>query len=252
MGDELTRWDYDASVKKMRRWKISTIDGLVELYTAREELSRPGTRSDLVSNETRSWTDYLDDIGLSRATVHRWLSRFNPETKQIEDGKAHVAANSGESEWYTPTEYVNAARAVMGTIDTDPASCEKANETVGASTFYDADTDGRTEEWSGNVWMNPPYKQPLVSDFCTMFLHKWKSGEFTQGCILINNATETEFGSRLLRECSAVCFPTGRIKFIDPGGNASGAPLQGQMIVYFGPNVDSFKAAFDPIGPCKV
>jgi hypothetical protein len=34
----------------------------------------------------------------------------------------------------------------------------------------------------------------------------------------------------LLGESVAVCFPSSRLRFLDPEGNPSGAPLQGQMI----------------------
>ena len=43
-------------------------------------------------------------------------------------GVVHLSQNSGENEWYTPPEIIAAARTIMGRIDTDPASSEKANQ----------------------------------------------------------------------------------------------------------------------------
>ena len=42
-------------------------------------------------------------------------------------------------EWYTPPYIIEKAKLVLGTIDLDPASCEYANRTVGASKIYTAE-----------------------------------------------------------------------------------------------------------------
>ena len=158
--------------------------------------------------------------------------------------KAHVANNSGNNEWYTPADYIELARQVMGGIDTDPASSEVANATVKAATFYTSEDDGRGKTWAGNVWMNPPYAQPLIADFAEAVASKIESGEIDQACVLVNNGTETGWFQRMLQAASAVCFPRSRIRFVDQDGNPSGAPLQGQAVLYMGANREAFAAAF--------
>jgi phage N-6-adenine-methyltransferase len=162
--------------------------------------------------------------------------------------KPHVSHNSGENEWYTPKQFIEAARLAMGSIDTDPASSDLANETVRAKKYYTVEQDGRDKKWSGNVWMNPPYSQPLISEFIDAFAQKYNAGEFQQACVLVNNATETNWYQSLLIYASAVCFIKGRVKFIDKQGNASGAPLQGQTVLYFGNKEKSFIDAFSEFG----
>src|SRR5690606_1283786 len=69
------------------------------------------------------------------------------------------------NEWYTPPEYIEAARQVMGNIDVDPASNPEANTTVKASVFYTKEQDGLKQEWPGNVWLNPPYGRNTPGEF---------------------------------------------------------------------------------------
>lgn len=162
--------------------------------------------------------------------------------------RAHVANNSGNNEWYTPSKYIESARIVMGNIDVDPASSRIANATVRADTFYTAEDNGLSHDWNGRVWMNPPYAQPLISEFCSRLVAQYIDEIITQACVLVNNATETGWFQEMLREARAVCFPKGRVRFIDPEGNPSGAPLQGQAVLYFGENVEAFESEFSQFG----
>ena len=159
----------------------------------------------------------------------------------------HVAQNSGNNEWYTPTDIIQAAKAAMGAIDCDPASSDVANQTIGASVFFTEEQNGLTQPWRGRVWLNPPYAQPLIAQFAEATASKYEAEEFEQACILVNNATETGWFQRLLSVASGVCFPSSRIRFLSPDGK-QGAPLQGQAILYLGDNFQQFADAFGELG----
>jgi len=171
--------------------------------------------------------------------------------KWLNPSKPHVSNNSGENEWYTPPEFIRAAHAVyeayQGTcgdcdpgcsgegcsaLDLDPASSEVANLTVYAKRFYTAEDDGLTQEWANTVWLNPPYANPLIGDFVDKLLREMDAGRTSVAIVLVNNATETKWAQRLLKRATAVCFPSGRIKYLDHTGTPANTPLQGQMLVY--------------------
>lgn len=185
------------------------------------------------------------EIAVSAASKIAELPK--PEQEEILR-KPFVANNSGENEWYTPLEFIEAARETMGQIDLDPASCELANKNVKAKIFYTKEDDGLTKKWAGKVWMNPPYASSLIGKFSEKICTEFKDNHIQEACILVNNATETKWAQQLLSICSAICFVEKRIKFIDKNGNPSGSPLQGQMIVYLGSTPDLFRSAFEKFG----
>lgn len=161
--------------------------------------------------------------------------------EQPEQHKPHVSFNSGNNEWYTQADIIEAARKTMGGIDLDPATSKVAQDVVKATTYYTAETNGLDKPWSGRVWMNPPYASELIGQFVDKLIAELPNIE--QAIVLVNNATETEWFNKLVYKATMVCFPKSRVKFYMPDGK-TGAPLQGQAILYFGDNASAFSNEF--------
>lgn len=171
-----------------------------------------------------------------------WHEIVNDVLPEKEKG-AHVANNAGDNEWYTPPEFIAAAKATMGAIDLDPASSAEANEAIGAKRIYTAQDESLARQWKGRVWMNPPYARPLVDQFCEKLAEEAAAERVSEACVLVNNATETSWFQCLTDVTAAVFFPAKRVKFWKSDGTES-APLQGQAVLYLGANVEAFRHEF--------
>jgi ParB family chromosome partitioning protein len=152
-----------------------------------------------------------------------------------------------EVEWYTPELYIDAARKVMGSIDIDPASCKIAQKTVKAEQYFTAADSGLEYEWPGTVWLNPPYKMPLVQDFVFHLCDEVAANRTTQAILLTNNATDPRWWQRAATEAAAICFPGHRIAFYNKDGESS-SPTNGQCFFYFGRRTMSFAKTFGEFG----
>ena len=159
----------------------------------------------------------------------------------------HRAQGTGENEWYTPSEYIEAAREMMGGIDVDPASSVLAQETVKAGVFFSVDDDGLKQPWRGKVWLNPPYAQPAIHDFMAKTVEEWNAGNMEEGIALTHNYTDTRWFHLAAQAAEAICFTRGRIGFLSPDGKKA-APTQGQAFFYFGQRREEFADAFCQFG----
>jgi hypothetical protein len=75
------------------------------------------------------------------------------------DNHQLIHQDSGNCDYYTPPKIIAAAHILLGTIDLDPASSLKANETVKAKRIYTKADNGLAQPWEGNVWMNHPFSR---------------------------------------------------------------------------------------------
>lgn len=211
------------------------------------------------TNPGKSTRAAAADLGISHTAVsearNSGVNHFTPETVIGLDGKNYPAQSplrgtfgSGEVEWYTPAEYIEAARATLGTIDLDPASNTLAQETVKAERFYTKEDDGLAQQWSGRIWLNPPYAQPAITDFIKKLITDFRACNVSEAILLTNNYTDTSWFHEAVGAASAICFTRGRIKFYSSTGTGA-APIQGQAFFLFGGSrTEEFVQAFRPFG----
>jgi len=205
--------------------------------------------------------DVYDDTGITKQQVSRWRKSLEEPDRyraklilaayrkaDLAPAEHHLAKATGDNEWFTPAQYVEAARTVMGGIDLDPASHPLAQETVNAARFYTAEDDGLAQPWHGRMWLNPPYAQPLMAQFVQKMVAEYAAQRVTQAVMLTNNSTDTEWFHQAEAHAGLLCFTKGRIRFVDPDGSECEAPLQGQTFFYFGGELTRFREAFGAFG----
>lgn len=131
-----------------------------------------------------------------------------------------------DTEWYTPSRIIAAARETLGSIDLDPASCPAAQARVRARRYLTARDDALRPDadWTaGTCWLNPPYGAQLPG-FAARLLAELAQGRVGAAIWLSNCSTDTVAVQSLLAEAAWICLPRGRIFFDRPaGGRASPA-----------------------------
>lgn len=150
---------------------------------------------------------------------------------------AYVGSKPGSKEsasdaWFTPEEYVEAARLSLGSIDLDPFSDAHANKRIKAARFHDgaAYGDAFTEKWKGrNIWMNPPYSRGLCAKAVGALLKALSEGP-CNAIVLVNNATDVKWWKALSDSpyCQALCLTNHRISFSNIDGKNSSGNTRGQ------------------------
>jgi ParB family transcriptional regulator, chromosome partitioning protein len=184
----------------------------------------------------RNVTAVLRERLSAHLTIDQALALLDP-SKDLRRG--HL---TGQVEWYTPSPYLDSARQVLGKFDTDPASSPVAQEQVRAGSYFTREDDGLAQPWTGKVWCNPPYCD--ADKFVDKLLAEIRAGRTTEALLLVNAYSDTRWFHRAARAAAAICFTLGRIRFGTPDGQPQSQPPHGSALMYFGPRLDRFRAAF--------
>lgn len=131
---------------------------------------------------------------------------------------SHQRPNRGATDsWLTPRSIVED----LGPFDLDPC-CPPVMPWRTATTMIHWPTDGLAAEWTGRVWLNPPYGNQTG---------RWlrKLAEHGNGIALIFARTETvDFHTHVWSKAHALLFLQGRIHFHHVSGKRAesnaGAP----------------------------
>jgi hypothetical protein len=173
----------------------------------------------------------------------------------------HQLINSSASaEWFTPHQYIQAVRAVLGTIDLDPASCEAANRIVQAAHYFTETDNGYTREWRGKLFLNPPYgwcypdgrrKEngglSAQGHWTKRLIAQYRVGTVTEAILLVNANTGEQWFQALWD--FPICFVNRRIRFIPGEGmDPRKQPTKSNAFVYFGPRPARFTEVFGQFG----
>lgn len=119
----------------------------------------------------------------------------------------HHSARAETDDWLTPPNILTA----LGAFDLDPCASMTQPWPTAKQMLTKSD-NGLMSDWSGRVWLNPPYGREAAAWLDKLSMHG-------DGIALVFARTETEmFFRSVWSKASAVLFLRGRINFHFPDG----------------------------------
>ena len=140
-------------------------------------------------------------------------------------GFAHESFANVSVEWYTPPWIFER----LGLhFDLDPCQPKEPIPWIPAKQTMSLEDDGLTSEWTGKVWLNPPYGKHTAAWLKKMHQHR-------NGVALLFARTDCAWFHDSVAKADAILFLRGRVKFVDglgaTGGSGAGS---GSMLVAWG------------------
>jgi phage N-6-adenine-methyltransferase len=151
-----------------------------------------------------------------------------------EAGKMDVHYSSSTDEWATPQDFYNVVHAEFG-FDLDVCALDSSAK---CPRYFTPDTDGLAQEWTGTVWMNPPYGDVIVH----WVKKAWESAQAGATVVcLVPARTDTGWFQDYCLDQGEVRFLRGRLRF----GNADASAPFPSCLVVLGPNAERLAYGWD-------
>jgi len=140
---------------------------------------------------------------------------------------------SSESDnWETPQPVFDDCNREFGPFDLD-AAASADNRKV--DRFYSLEQDSLTQEWSGRVWLNPPYGRYVYQWIRKAYLSA-KSGALV--VCLLPVRTDTRWFHDFVLPYGEIRFFPGRLKF---GNSRNSAPFPSMLVVFSAISAELFQ-----------
>lgn len=158
-----------------------------------------------------------------------------------------INQDSGNYEYYSPPEIVEAAREVMGCINLDPASSEIANKTIKADFYYWQ--LGLVLNWDGNIWLNHPFSRINNPLWIKKLISEYEAGRTKQACCITYAATSELWFKPLHNYLQ--CYLIPRTNYYLPDGTKKKGVTKGSVVTYLGSDILRFRRVFSEFGAVK-
>ena len=94
--------------------------------------------------------------------------------------------------------------------------------------------DGLSLPWKGRVWLNPPYKNPLIGKFID------RMSNHDNGIALVFNRMDTAlWHEKIFPSATAMLIMRGRVRFFRPNGTEGDSAGCGSVLIAWGEKNDA-------------
>ena len=153
----------------------------------------------------------------------------------MRDHRFDVHFSSKTPEWETPADLFNELNDIFH-FDLDACA---THDNAKCEHYFTKEDDALTQEWSGTVWMNPPYGREIIK-----FMRKAYESSIAGATVvcLVPSRTCTRWWHGYAKRGTVIQL-RGRLKF---GNGSAPAPFPSAVVIFWGGRLGQAMRPFQP------